>query len=257
MRYRSIFISDVHLGLSSCKAKELLEFLKNNQCSYLYLVGDIIDTWVLNSWLVEHNTVLQKLLKLARNGTQIIFIPGNHDSQFRKYDGMNFGDILILNEAYYYSLSGKRFYILHGDELDFITKNYYWISYLGSLIFDLALYLNPKIHYLRNLLGLKSYWSLSNFLKENAKNITKFVSNYERNIVNLAISKNADGVICGHIHHPILKEIDGIIYGNTGDWVESNSAIVEDFDGKFELIHYKTKIFDEEHFNAVNNFPMN
>lgn len=247
-KYRTIFISDLHIGSTQCQSKVLLNFLQHNNSDTLYLVGDIIDFWSLSRrmrWTVEHNTIIQKILKKARHGTEVIYVPGNHDENVREYDGYVFGDITIKNKDIFVSATGKRYIVIHGDEMDSITMNHKWIAKLGGDGYDALIWLNPYINNIRKLLGYRPHFSLSQFIKYKVKNIVQFISNYEQIVVNSISQQNADGVICGHIHHPEIKEIDGYTYMNTGDFVESCSALVEHYDGRFEIVYWNIPTVDE------------
>jgi len=240
--YRTIWISDLHLGSTQCQADVLLDFLKFNDSDKLYLVGDIIDFWALSKkmyWPRDHNTVIQKLLRKARHDTQIIYIPGNHDENVRDYDSYVFGDITVKNSDIHTTASGKRFLIVHGDEYDTIAKYHRWIAKLGSQGYDLLLEINRYLRMIRRLLGIQSQFSLAAFVKFKVKNAVQFISDYEESIVNTLRDEGVDGVICGHIHHAEMKDIGGFQYINTGDFVESCTAIVEHQNGTLELVNWQ------------------
>lgn len=239
--YRTIWISDLHIGSTQCQADVLLDFLKYNDSEKLYLVGDIIDFWALSKkmyWPREHNTVIQKILRKARRGTHIIYIPGNHDENVRDYDSYIFGDIIVKNSDIHTTADNKRFLIVHGDEYDTIAQHHQWIAKLGSDGYDILVELNRVIKAVRRYFGVNSHFSLAAYIKYKVKNAVQFISDYEENIVHTLKKENVDGVICGHIHHAEIKEIDQFLYINTGDFVESCTAIVEHFDGRLELIHW-------------------
>ena len=240
--YRTIWISDLHIGSTQCQADVLLDFLKHNESEKLYLVGDIIDFWALSKrvyWPRDHNTIIQKVLRKARHGTQVIYIPGNHDENIRDYDNYIFGDIIVKNSDVHTTLTGQRFLIVHGDEYDTIAKYHQWIAKLGSKGYDFLLEVNRLLRSLRRLFGIQSQFSLAAFVKFKVKNAVQFISDYEQSIVNTLKDEGLDGVICGHIHHAEMKEIDGFMYVNTGDFVESCSAIVERHDGTLELVRWQ------------------
>ncbi|MGR9088554.1 MAG: UDP-2,3-diacylglucosamine diphosphatase [Gammaproteobacteria bacterium] len=240
--YRTIWISDLHLGSAQCQADVLLDFLKNNDSEKLYLVGDIIDFWALSKkmyWPREHNTVIQKVLRKARHGTQIIYVPGNHDENVRDYNQYVFGDIVVRNLDVHTTSSGMKFLVVHGDEYDTIAKHARWIARLGSAGYDFLLEVNRLLRLVRRFLGIQSNFSLSAFVKFKVKNIVQFISEYEESIVTTLKDKGLDGVICGHIHHAEIKDIDGFMYVNTGDFVESCTAIVEHFNGSLELVKWR------------------
>ena len=239
-RYRAIFISDVHLGTRGCKAEYLLDFLRANEADYVYLIGDVIDCWRLSKgwfWPQSHNDVVQKLLRKARKGTQVIYVPGNHDEPLRDYDDHAFGDVMVMNEAVHETADGKRLLIIHGDAFDGIVRYAPWLAKLGDSAYTLALTLNQWFNRARHMLGYP-YWSLSAWLKSRVKDAVKFIGDFENTVAAEAKRRGFDGVVCGHIHQAALKEIDGIIYANDGDWVESCTALVEHRDGRLEIIHW-------------------
>jgi len=239
--YRTIWISDLHLGSTQCQADILLDFLKFNDSETLYLVGDIIDFWSLSKkmyWPRDHNTVIQKILRKARHQTKVIYVPGNHDENVREYDNYVFGDIVVKNKIVHTTANGKRFLVVHGDEYDTIAKYHQWIAKLGSSGYDFLLEINRFLRVVRRFFGIKSHFSLAAFIKFKVKNIVQFISDYEESIVNTLRNEGVDGVICGHIHHAEIKDIGGFLYVNTGDFVESCTAIVEHFNGELELINW-------------------
>jgi len=243
-RYKTIFISDLHIGSTQCQADMLLDFLKYNESEVLYLVGDIIDFWALSKkvyWPKEHNTIIQKILRKARHDTQVIYVPGNHDENVRDYDDYVFGDIVVKNSVVHVTADGRKFLVVHGDEYDTIAKYHKWIAKLGSKGYDLLLQVNRFLRALRRLLGIRSHFSLAAFVKFKVKNAVQFISDYEQSIVHTLIDEGVDGVICGHIHHAEIKEMDGFLYVNTGDFVESCSAIVEHYDGRLELVRWQPR----------------
>ena len=245
MKYKSIFISDIHLGTRFSKAKILLNFLKNNECESLILVGDIIDGWSIKRkfiWPQEHSNVIQQILKKAKKGTKVTFITGNHDEFLRPFVPLLLGDsICITNELEYEALNKKKYYITHGDFFDSITMTKKWLAILGDYGYDLLLHLNVVLNFFRKRLGIKKYWSLSKYVKDNVKSSVSFISDFELVLSNQAKNKGYDGIICGHIHKAEIKDIDKIEYLNCGDWVESCTAIVETFDGEFKIIDWLDK----------------
>lgn len=246
-RYRAIFISDFHIGTRRAQTEMLLDFLKFTESDSLYLVGDIVDNWSLQKtwyWDQSHNDVIQKLLRKARKGTRVIYIPGNHDERFRDFVGARFGRIAVMQNAIHVTSDKKRYLVLHGDEFDGVVKYAKWLAFLGDHAYELALSLNYNVNRIRRKLGLP-YWSLSAYLKRRVKQAVQFVSNFEQAVVREAKKRNAEGVICGHIHTPEISMIDGIHYCNDGDWVESCSALVEHYDGRFELIHWGDRYTNE------------
>jgi len=239
-QYRSIFISDLHLGTRGCKAEFLLDFLKYNDADNIYLVGDIIDCWRLKKawyWAQSHNDVVQKLLRKARKGTRVIYVPGNHDEPLRDYDGMTFGDVALVNEIVHVTADGKRYLVVHGDAFDGVIKYAKWLAYLGDTAYHCVLTLNHWYNQVRVRLGLQ-YWSLSAYLKTQVKDAVRFISDFEDAMAAEARRQGLDGVICGHIHKVESRMIDGIHYINDGDWVESCTALVEHMDGRLEIVEW-------------------
>jgi UDP-2,3-diacylglucosamine pyrophosphatase LpxH len=239
--YKTIWISDLHLGSTQCQADVLLDFLKHNESEKLYLVGDIIDFWALSKkmyWPRDHNTVIQKVLRKARHGTQVIYIPGNHDENVRDYDNYVFGDIVVKNSDVHITSTGKRYLVVHGDEYDTIAKCHKWIAKLGNEGYDFLLWVNRFLRIIRRCLGMQSNFSLAAFIKFKVKNVVQFISDYEESIVSMLKDQSLDGVICGHIHHAEIKDINEFLYINTGDFVESCTAIVEHFNGTLELVKW-------------------
>ncbi|MBA2126906.1 UDP-2,3-diacylglucosamine hydrolase [Hyphomicrobium methylovorum] len=240
--YRAVFISDVHLGMRSSQTAALLDFLKDVECEVLYLVGDIVDFWKVRRgphWPQSHNDVLQKLLRKARKGTRIIFIPGNHDDGLREYTGMHFGGVELHRDAIHESADGKKYLVLHGDEFDVVVRYARWLAFLGDRSYDAALALNVPLNFARRIFGL-GHWSLSAFLKRKVKTAVSYIGEFEEALASEARRRGASGLICGHIHHANDRMIAGIHYLNCGDWVESCTAIAERFDGTFEIIDWKS-----------------
>jgi UDP-2,3-diacylglucosamine pyrophosphatase LpxH len=240
LNFRAIFISDIHLGTRGCKADFLLDFLRHTDSDKLFLVGDIFDGWRLKKswyWLQSHNDVVQKLLRKARKGTEVIYVPGNHDEFARDYIDFEFGDIKVCRNHIYTTVDGRRFLVAHGDECDGVIIYARWLAVLGDHAYSAALALNTWYNALRRQFGLP-YWSLSKYLKQKVKNAVSFINKYEDAVARMAREHNADGVVCGHIHHAVIKDIDGITYCNDGDWVESCTALVEHFDGRLEILSW-------------------
>jgi UDP-2,3-diacylglucosamine pyrophosphatase LpxH len=236
--YRSIFISDVHLGTKGSKAELLLIFLRDAECDNLFLVGDIFDGWRLKRnwyWAEDHSTVVQKILRMGRKGTKIYYIPGNHDEFMRQFLEHSFGNIELHNEMIYKAVNGKQYIIIHGDKFDIVTMNMKWIAHAGDWAYTALLNINTAIHWFRSYFRLP-YWSLSKWAKHKVKEAVNFIGNYERSLINYARIKQVDGVICGHIHSSNISVIDGIEYMNSGDWVESCTALVEHLDGTWEIV---------------------
>ena len=238
--YKTIWISDVHLGTKGCKSELLCNFLKNNNCDNLFLVGDIIDGWKLQRkwyWPQEHSNVLRKILTKAKRGTIVTYIIGNHDEFLRSWTNtsINVGNIEITNEKIYTDLKGRTWLIIHGDLFDQITVNFKWLSMIGDRVYSILLICNSVLHQIRSKFGL-GYWSLSKYLKEQSKQAVNFIYKFEEHLAEYAKSKKMQGVISGHIHKPEIKSINNITYMNTGDWVESCSVIVETLDGEIQLL---------------------
>lgn len=239
-RYRAIFISDIHLGTAGCKAEFLLDFLRANESKYLYLVGDIIDGWQLKKgwfWKQSHNDVIQKILRKARKGTQVTYIAGNHDEALRQFLGLAFGDIQIADEAVHEMADGRRLWVMHGDMFDGVIQHARWLAHLGDGLYTLILRLNHHFNQVRHRLGL-SYWSLSQFLKHKVKNAVSFINSFEEIVTAEASRRGYDGVVCGHIHKPQIRDINGVLYCNDGDWVESLSALVETHSGELKIVYW-------------------
>ncbi len=240
-RYRSIFISDIHLGTAGCQAGALLDFLKSHHSDHLYLVGDIVDGWQLRRkwyWPQSHNDVVQKLLKRARKGCRIVFVPGNHDEFARQFAGLHFGGVEVAAEAVHVTAQGRSLWVVHGDDFDAVIQSAKWLAYLGDNLYELTLRLNRQLNRLRGRLGLP-YWSLSAYLKHRVKTALNYVTQFEQAVAAEARRRGHDGVVCGHIHRAEMRDIDGILYCNDGDWVESRTALVEHFDGRLELLHWQ------------------
>ena len=242
-RYRSVWISDVHLGSRDCKSDYLLEFLSSVECDVLFLVGDIIDVWAMKKsvyWPQSHSDILRKILGKTREGTRVVYIPGNHDEQFREYSGTVFGNLSIRKKYIHTTVGGKRLLLLHGDEFDAVMKCGRLVSFIGNLSYDLLMWMNRRVYRLRRRLGFP-YWSLASFMKDKVKNARNHIENFERAAAYEARRRHADGVVCGHIHRAQIGKYDGIDYFNCGDWVESCTALVEHEEGKLELIHWSDR----------------
>lgn len=252
-RLRSIFISDVHLGTQGCQAKALLSFLKANQSDHLYLVGDIIDGWQLRRrwyWPQEHNDVVQKILRRVRKGCRVIFVPGNHDEFVRHFVDHHFGGVEVVTEAIHTTADGKRLWITHGDLFDGVIQYAKWLAYLGDTLYEFTLRLNRHFNSLRARLGLP-YWSLSQYLKHRVKGAVNFISSFEEALAAEARKRGLDGVVCGHIHRAEMRIIEGTLYCNDGDWVESLTALVEHQDGRLEIVHWPDERLQSPHAAVV------
>lgn len=239
-RHRTLWISDVHLGTWGSKASLLIDFLKHNDAETLYLVGDIVDGWWLRRvwhWPQTHNDVVQKILRKARKGTKVIFLPGNHDEMARDFLGLSLGGIKIHDRVVHSTADGRRLLVLHGDQFDGLLNHAQWLSLLGSGAYEVALGLNHVVNAVRRKFGLP-YWSLASFLKHKTKKAVGFMNRFEETVAREARRLGVDGVVCGHIHRPEIRTIDGILYANDGDWVESCTALAEDFQGRLEILRW-------------------
>ncbi len=242
LRLRTVFISDIHLGFKGCSAESLLEFLHHVDMDYLILVGDIVDVWSMRKtmfWPQSHNNVVRTILGKAKRGTKVIFVPGNHDEVFRDFDGAVFGNLEIHREYIHRNADGRRMLVLHGDEFDSVVKCSPWLAKLGSNIYDVLLAANPYINWVRRLFGL-GHWSLSAYLKNKAKSAVQYIGSFEEAVAQAARKRGVDTVVCGHIHRAEMREIEGVLYCNDGDWVESCSALVEDMSGRLRLVDWST-----------------
>jgi len=239
-RFRALFLSDFHLGTKGCQAEMLLEFLRVHDADTIYLVGDIVDGWRLKQswyWPQTHNDVVQKILRKARKGARIFYVPGNHDEFLRTYCGSHFGGIEVVETVVHEAADGRRFLVIHGDVFDMVVRHAKWLALLGDWAYETALILNAHLNNLRRRLGL-SYWSLSAWAKLRVKNAVNFIGRFEETLSAEARKHRVDGVICGHIHHATMHDMAGVVYVNTGDWVESCTAVVEHHDGRFELLRW-------------------
>jgi len=243
--YKSVWISDIHLGTKGCKADQLCAFLKETQCESLFLVGDIVDGWRLSKswyWPQEHSNVVRRLLTKAKRGTHIIYVTGNHDEFLRPWVRhiVELGNIQVVNKYIYKDIKQRDWLITHGDLFDQVTRHWRYVSLLGDRAYTLLLSLNGAITKVRSFMGL-GYWSLSKFIKGKTKQALNFVYKFEEHLAAHAKAIGVQGVICGHIHTPTIKNISGIIYINDGDWVESCSAVVETLEGDFKLLILDTE----------------
>ena len=245
-RYRTIFLSDLHLGTRGCQAELVLDFLRYNDADTYFLVGDILDGWRMRAswyWPQSHNDVIQKLLRKVRRGARMIFVPGNHDEFARQFVGLSFGGIEIVRNAIHVAADGKTYLIMHGDEFDVVVRHSKWLAYFGDWAYDAALFLNTRFNDVRRLFGFP-YWSFSAWAKQKVKNAVNFIGSFEAELAGEARRRGVDGVVCGHIHHPTIRQIDDVTYVNTGDFVESCSFIAEHDDGRFEVMTW-SKTFAE------------
>lgn len=238
-RVRTVFLSDIHLGTRACQAERLLEFLREYPAEQTYLIGDIIDFWAMSRgicWTPAQNTVVQKMLRRARQGGRVVFIPGNHDEALREYFGIAFGDIEVLGDTIHETADGRRFLLIHGDVFDQITRHHRWVAIVGDLAYDWLVRLNTTLSWCRRKLGIPGYWSLAGYAKRKVKTALNFIFDFEESAVHHAREQGLDGVVCGHIHWAAIKDVGGLTYINCGDWVDSCTGIVEHFDGRLELV---------------------
>jgi len=239
--YKSVFISDLHLGSKHCNAEKLLKFLDGLETEKLYLVGDIIDGWRLQKkwyWPNKHNKIVQKLIKIAKR-SEVIYITGNHDEFLRTIPDINIGEVTVYNRFDHIGVDGKRYLVTHGDMFDHLmrTRSGRFVMHLGDIAYDGLLYLNRLVNVLRKIFN-RPPWSLAKFLKNKAKVAATYIGDFEQEMSTYCKKKGYDGVICGHIHHATIKNFDGVVYMNDGDWCESCTALVETKAGTFEIIQY-------------------
>lgn len=238
---RAVFISDVHLGTRACQAERLLDFFKEYESEYLYLLGDVIDFWAMSRsihWAPAHNTVVQKVLRRARHGDKVFFIPGNHDEALREYAGIAFGDIRVESEWVHETIDGRRYWLIHGDEYDQVTRHHRWVAVLGDVGYNALVRINLLLSRVRRLFRIPGYWSLAGYAKQKVKRAVSFIFDFEDAVAHAAQQRGVDGVICGHIHWASDRRIGAVRYLNCGDWVDTCSAIVEHYDGRIEVVHW-------------------
>jgi UDP-2,3-diacylglucosamine pyrophosphatase LpxH len=247
-KFRTIWISDVHLGTKGCNANLLIDFLDHTDSETMYLVGDIIDGWRLKKkvyWPASHNDIVWRILKRAKRGTRIVYIPGNHDEMVRPFAGMNFGGVEIARAAFHDTADGRRLMVLHGDEFDTIMLAHRWLAFFGDALYHAAMGLNLWVNAIRRRFGLP-YWSLSKAAKHKVKNAVEFISKYEEVVARAAGERGVDGVVCGHIHTADMRDFqhegETVQYYNDGDWVEGCNALVEHFDGRMEILHWAEEV---------------
>lgn len=243
VKVRSIFLSDIHLGTRGCQADRLLDFLREFESDHLFLIGDIVDFWAMGrsiQWSAKQNTVVQKILRRARHGEKVVFIPGNHDEAMREYSGTLFGDILIAFEWLHVTADGKRLLLTHGDQFDQVTRHHRWLAILGDAGYDLLVRLNGWLSWWRRTLGIGGYWSLAGYAKRKVKSAVTFIFDFEDSVIRSVRDRGLNGVVCGHIHSAAIKEVGELLYVNCGDWVDSCTAIVEHLDGRLELVEWRS-----------------
>ena len=244
LKFRSVFISDVHLGFKGCQADLLLDFLRSVRCETLFLVGDIIDVWNMKNgvfWPQAHNDVIRTLLGKAKHGTRVVYVPGNHDEVFRDHAGTAWGNLSIHREFVHTAADGRRYLVLHGDEFDGVVACHPWLAHLGSRAYELLLRLIRYVNAIRRRLGFP-YWSLAAFLQHRVKNAVSYIAGFEEAVARAARKKGVEGLVCGHIHRPEIREIGGVLYCNDGDWVESCSALVEHLDGRMQILDWAAQV---------------
>lgn len=242
MKVRSIFLSDIHLGTRGCQADSLISFLRAYEADHLFLLGDIVDFWGMSRsihWTAAQNTVVQKVLRRARHGEKVMLIPGNHDEALREYVGASFGDIQVAAEHIHETADGRRLLLLHGDEFDQVTRHHRWLAVLGDIGYDLLVRINAWLSWWRRTLRISGYWSLAGFAKRRVKQAVSFIFDFEDAVIHTVRERGLDGVVCGHIHSACLRDSDGMLYVNCGDWVDSCTGIVEHVDGRLELIEWR------------------
>ncbi|RJF90816.1 UDP-2,3-diacylglucosamine diphosphatase [Sphingomonas cavernae] len=242
--FRTIWISDIHLGTRGCNASMLIDFLDSTDSETMYLVGDIIDGWRLKKrfyWPAAHNDIVWRILKRAKRGTRIVYIPGNHDEMFRQFTGLQFGGVEIKRTAIHKTADGRRLLVLHGDEFDTIMLAHRWLAHVGDFAYETLMRLNYAVNKVRARLNLP-YWSLSKHAKHKVKNAVEFISKFEEVVAHEAGARGVDGVVCGHIHTAEIRDIAGVEYYNDGDWVEGCTALVEHFDGRMEVLHWADEV---------------
>ena len=243
MHYKSIFISDIHLGSRGCQADVLCSFLKNNTCENLFLVGDVIDGWQLQKrWFFpqSHANVIRRILTAAKRGTKVYYILGNHDEALRKFlqFDIEVGNISLIDRFDYEAINGKKYLVIHGDFFDSLMVDNKWLMHIGDFAYNFMIWVNVHFNKIRKTLGM-DYWSLSKWLKQNTKEALNFINNFEGHLSEYCKEESYDGIICGHIHVATIKDINGVEYMNCGDWVESSTALLEHIDGRFEVIEYR------------------
>ena len=243
LKFRTVWISDIHLGTQGCNADLLMDFLKSVECETLYLVGDIIDGWRLKRgwyWPPRHNDVIRRFLKMAKQGTRVIYVPGNHDEVFRDYTGLHFGGVELAYEVIHETADGRRLLVLHGDKFDGVVLYARWLAFLGDYAYAALLKMNIWFNSIRRRFKLP-YWSLSAYLKQRVKNAVEYISRYEDVVAQAAAERGVDGIVCGHIHSAEIRQYGSITYYNDGDWVESCTALVEHFDGAIEILDWAAR----------------
>lgn len=253
-RVRSLFLSDIHLGTRACQADKLLDVLRVYSSQHLFLIGDILDFWAMSRsvhWTTAQNTVVQKILRRARHGDQVIFIPGNHDEALRSYLGISMGDIRVEKEWEHRCQNGQRLLLIHGDEFDQVTRYHRWLAVLGDAAYQGLVRLNGVFAFCRRVLHRPGYWSLAGYAKQKVKKAIDFIFAFEDAILHEVRHRQLDGVVCGHIHWAALKQVNGLTYANCGDWVDSCTAVVEHWDGTLEIVRWSPELAESSSFAGV------
>ncbi len=255
MHFRSIWISDTHLGGKNIQSQQLLDFLNNTESEYLYLVGDMIDLQQLRRkwyWPEINNRIVGSILKKAQNGTKVFYLPGNHDAALRNYSGNIVKKVSIHSEAVHTTLDGRKLLVLHGDKFDRVIQHSPWLAHFGGWIYELLLSLNQKINRVHKLFG-KNYFSVSAYLKHKCKKVVNHIGDFEKSLISEMRKNNVDGIICGHIHHASIKEMGNFVYSNSGDWVESCTALAESVNGTFGIVEWSNIKAIQEMFAENKN----
>lgn len=248
-RFRSIWISDTHLGSKECKAEYLLKFLNSTESENLFLLGDIIDIWSYRKnkyWPQLHTDIIRAILDKAQNGTRVVYIPGNHDEMIKNYTGRMFGDVEIMQRHIHTTAEGKKLLLIHGDEFDHLIQYSKILCTLGDWSYTRLLKINQVINFLRRKAGIP-YWSFASYLKKRVKSAREHIERFENIVTTEAHRMHVDGVVCGHIHHMEMHMKHNILYCNDGDWVENCTTLVEHHNGKLEILHYS------EHTQAIKS----
>ncbi|MGD8559337.1 MAG: UDP-2,3-diacylglucosamine diphosphatase [Gammaproteobacteria bacterium] len=256
-QYRSIFISDVHLGTRDARSDCLLEFLRNTEAEFIYLLGDIVDLWNLKKgwyWPQTNNHIAQCLMQKAQQGTRVMYIPGNHDERLRDYIGSNVNDIRICQDAIHETADKRKLLLIHGDEFDSVVMGNKWLVHFGDWLYNNLVVLNRYYNYLRRKLGFP-YWSLSSFLKTRNRKAMEYINSFENAVAYEAKNRRVDGVVCGHIHHPAIKTVNGIVYSNAGDWVENCTAVVEKQDGQLRVLYWESERVSQASAQIIKPLP--
>ena len=252
-KFRAIFISDIHLGTRHCQAELFTEFMNKHESDRIYLIGDIVDGWRLKKawyWPRSHDEAVQMILKKAKTDTKVSYIPGNHDEFVRRYAGRRIEGVEILDRAIHTTANGRRYLVTHGDQYDVVIQNAKWMAYLGDCFYEFALWTNTWLNRVRGHMGLK-YWSLGAFAKRHVKSFVNIIGDFEAVVAEEVRDQELDGVICGHIHHAMSREMNGIHYVNTGDWVESCTAVVEHHDGTLEVLFWEELSQELERYSGI------